>query len=108
MVSPPQSLDQHDKGAVAGAGEEVGQGWAPHSGDSDLHGLHVNRGRSSECTSSVGACQAPRSRLLAAEEPFVMEIPWIKFNPENNPNPGPPCSLLCPPTPPPSNPEAID
>lgn len=36
--------------------------------------------------------QAPGSRLPAAEEAFVMEIPGMEFNPENNPEPGPPCS----------------
>lgn len=49
--------------------------------DSDLLGLHVNGGRFIEFTSSVCPWQAPRSRLLTAEEAFVMEIQWIKFNP---------------------------
>lgn len=34
----------------------------------------------------------PGSRLPAAEEAFVMEMPGMEFNPENNPEPGPPCS----------------
>lgn len=42
-------------------------------------------------TSSVRRWQAPRSRLLTAEEAFVMEILWVKFNPGNNLQPGPPC-----------------
>jgi len=58
-------------------------------------------GRFSEFTSSVCPWQAPRSRLLAAEEAFVMEILWIEFNPENNPKPGPPCYTAPPPPPPP-------
>lgn len=50
-------------------------------------------GRSSESTSSsVSLARPPRSRLPAAEEAFVMEIPWMEFNPENNPEPAPPCS----------------
>lgn len=65
--------------------------------DSDLLGLRVNGGvRSGEFTSSVRPWQAPRSRLLTAEEAFVMEILRIKFNPGNNLKPGPPCSPLPP------------
>lgn len=95
---PPQSLDQHDKETVA-CGRRSGT-WRDRQRPArpcTWMRRWLGRGvRSSEFTSSVFPWQAPRSRLLAAEEAFVMEILWMEFNPENNPEPGPPCS----PTPP--------
>lgn len=95
---PPQSLDQHDKETAArGRGSGTWRDRQRPARPCTWMRRWSGRGlRSSEFTSSVFPWQAPRSRLPAAEEAFVMEILWMEFNPENNPEPGPPCS----PTPP--------